>query len=91
MFENCKSLESAPILRVYSLTGYKYACFSKMFKGCSNLKYIKALFKSFEKNTLDSWLMGVSPNGTFVKNAEATWDNSEAGIPEGWTIEYATE
>ena len=49
------------------------------------------LFKSFEKNTLDSWLMGVSPNGTFVKNAEATWDNSEAGIPEGWTIEYATE
>lgn len=34
---------------------------------------------------------GVSPTGTFIKNASATWNNSKAGIPDGWTVEYATE
>ena len=88
MFENCKSLESAPILLSYSLSP---ACFQKMFKGCSNLKYVKALFRVFGYISLDDWLAGVSPTGTFVKNASATWNNSEAGIPDGWTVEYATE
>ena len=88
MFENCKSLESAPILLSYSL---KNACFQKMFKGCSNLNYVKALFRTFGYNSLDYWLAGVSPTGTFVKDASATWNNSEAGIPDGWTVEYATE
>ena len=88
MFENCKSLESAPILLSYSLEN---ACFQKMFKGCSNLNYVKALFRTFGYNSLDNWLSGVSPTGTFVKNASATWNNSEAGIPDGWTVEYATE
>lgn len=31
-----------------------------------------------------------SSTGTFVKNADATWDvTGTSGIPEGWTVETA--
>ena len=38
---------------------------------------------------LDYWLGDVSSTGTFIKNAAATWDNTAAGIPSGWTVQTA--
>jgi hypothetical protein len=32
------------------------------------------------------WVSGVSPTGTFVKNAAATWDVTGVS-PKGWTVE----
>ena len=60
-----------------------------MFNGCTKLNYVKAMFindldlSRFIKN----WLSNVSPTGTFVKNANATWTNTDAGIPTGWTVQ----
>lgn len=39
---------------------------------------------------LESWLIIVSPTGTFVKNSAATWTNEQAGIPTGWTVQSAS-
>ena len=60
-----------------------------MFKGCSKLNYVKAMFITDQSlNTyLNHWLDGVSSTGTFVKNAAATWTNKQAGIPTGWTVQ----
>jgi hypothetical protein len=34
------------------------------------------------------WVSGVSSTGTFVKNADATWDVTfNFGVPSGWTIQ----
>lgn len=60
-----------------------------MFNGCSRLNYIKMLAINIKSNSLTNWVSGVSPTGTFVKNAGATWDVAGTnGVPEGWTIEY---
>ena len=92
MFYGCTSLVNAPALPATSLTG-KGFCYQSMFYGCTKLNYIKAMFTttpsdSFTKN----WVYGVSSIGTFVKNSAATWDVTGVnGIPEGWTVETATE
>lgn len=61
-----------------------------MFKGCSKLNYIKALFLNKPSDYYTpGWVEGVAENGTFVKNPNATWDvRGINGIPEGWTVEY---
>ena len=33
-----------------------------------------------------NWLDSVSETGTFVKNIEATWPDSNGVIPEGWRV-----
>ena len=39
----------------------------------------------------NSWVRGVASSGTFVKNVAATWNVTGVhGIPEGWTVETAT-
>ena len=40
-------------------------------------------------NCLNGWVSGVSETGTFVKNGTATWTNTDAGIPTGWTVQTA--
>ena len=89
MFNGCTSLTTTPELPATTLTDN---CYSYMFKGCSNLNYIKAMFTTTPNNLYtNSWLSGVASTGTFVKNANATWDVSgDYGIPEGWTVETAT-
>lgn len=89
MFSGCTSLTEGPVLYAKDLCSEAY---KKMFYGCSNLRYLKALFINNDtQDALMGWLAGVSPSGTFVKNSAATWDNYDAGIPDGWTVEYATE
>ena len=88
MFYNCTSLTTAPELLATTLTS---DCYDYMFNGCSKLNYIKALFTTKPSITYTfNWVNGVASNGTFVKNANATWDvTGNNGIPNGWTVETA--
>ncbi len=89
MFANCTSLTTAPELPATTLANY---CYQYMFNGCTNLNYIKAMFTTTPSNSYtNQWVSGVAANGTFVKNAAATWDVTGVnGIPSGWTVETAT-
>lgn len=93
-YEGCISLTKAPTIPklksgIYTSNGLK-----GMFKGCSNLSYIKALFtQSFSSgsgnsyNNTDNWVEGVSPTGTFIANAKRTdFTRGPHGIPEGWDL-----
>ena len=89
MFCYCTSLVQAPELPATELI---YGCYNYMFDGCTKLNYVKAMFTTDPTSGtyLDSWLSNVSPTGTFVKNAAATWTNEQAGIPTGWTVQTAS-
>ena len=86
MFGNCSSLVQASELPATTL---QFNCYSNMFRGCSELNYVKAMFITNQRlgTYLQQWLKNVSPIGTFVKNKDATWGNTDAGIPSGWTVE----
>lgn len=89
MFQDCTSLTTAPVLPATKLVS---GCYDRMFSGCTNLNYVKAMFTTTPSTNYTSyWLSGVSPTGTFVKNASATWNlTGSSGIPDGWTIETIT-
>ena len=86
MFNSCSSLVQAPELLATTL---QFNCYSNMFRGCSELNYVKAMFITNQRldTYLQQWLKNVSPTGTFVKNKDATWSNTDAGIPTGWTVQ----
>lgn len=86
MFYGCSSLIQAPELPATTL---QFNCYSNMFRGCSELNYVKAMFITNQRldTYLQQWLKNVSPTGTFVKNKDATWSNTDAGIPTGWTVQ----
>ena len=86
MFVNSTALEIAPDLPATTLVNQ---CYNKMFQNCSSLRYVKALFTTTPSNTYTSaWLSGVAANGTFVKNATATWTTTGTNaVPTGWTVE----
>ena len=81
MFYGCSSLEKAPDLQWKTTR-----TISSMFQNCSSLNYVRCLGPSdrFQANgSLNNWMGGVSPTGTFVKNADVDWSNR---VPDGWTI-----
>lgn len=86
MFQSCTSLVNAPELPATTL---ERDCYSSMFYNCKNLNYVKAMFTTDTtlSSYLSMWLDDVSQTGTFVKSANATWTNEDAGIPSGWTVE----
>jgi hypothetical protein len=85
MFQDCTNLTIAPELPAITLVE---SCYENMFNGCTSLNYIKAMFTTTPSNTYtSSWVSGVAPTGTFVKNPEATWNVTGVnGVPTGWTI-----
>ena len=89
MFMNCTSLVRAPELPATTLT---MNCYYELFRGCSSLNYVKALFTTTPgtNGSTSYWLNGVAATGTFVRNSEATWQNSITPgvdtVPSGWTI-----
>lgn len=83
MFRNCTSLEKAPDLLTETLTP---SCYQEMFSGCSNLKYIKCMAKTFGSYSTRNWLQDASSTGTFVKKAGVSWSRNVSGIPSGWTV-----
>ena len=82
MFQNCSSLTTAPdLLAINSVQG----CYIQMFQGCSSLNYIKCMLTDIGNYTVDNWVMGVAPTGTFISNPENTdWTIGISGIPTGW-------
>ena len=92
MFSGCTSLTTAPVLPATTLAT---SCYYSMFSGCTSLTYIKAMFKGLSTSALAptaNWVKGVAAEGTYVKNAEATYTSTgDSAIPEGWTVETATE
>ena len=92
LFNGCTSLMSAPELPSVNLSSQ---CYYRIFKGCTNLNYIKANFitdpsDNNNKYTYE-WLYGVALIGTFVANPEATWTDTvtrgTSTVPENWTIQ----
>lgn len=93
MFFGCSKLTTAPILPAINLGSN---CYDTMFSGCSSLNYIKAMFTTIPSTSYTRyWVENVSQTGTFVMNAAAEWDPEDYrgvnGIPEGWTVETASE
>ena len=85
MFNGCSSLTTAPELPATTLAP---RCYYGMFGYCKKLNYVKAMFTDISAEyCLASWLENVSTSGTFVKNASATWANTDAEIPTGWTVQ----
>ena len=105
MFYQCTSLVEAPELPATQLVS---GCYSSMFSGCTSLNKVTALFTTkpigyyddeegmYYFSYTNGWLYGVAQNGTFVKNASATWDDDEGmmsynnggdSIPVNWTVE----
>jgi hypothetical protein len=85
MFSGCNSLTAAPSLPATTLAE---GCYRDMFSGCSSLNYIKMLAINIKSYSLTNWVSGVSPTGTFVKNAGATWETrGVSGIPYEWVVE----
>lgn len=88
MFKDCTSLTTAPELPATTLVS---SCYNHMFYGCTKLNYVKAMFLNASNDYYNGfWLNNVSPTGTFVKNSAATWTNTQAGIPTGWTVQTAS-
>ena len=84
MFEDCKSLTTAPELPATKLAE---GCYQNMFKGCTSLNYIKCLATDISaSNCTSNWVSGVASTGTFVKNPNTAWKRGTSGIPTGWTV-----
>lgn len=82
LFSNCTSLIKSPSVP-------KACNYAQMFKGCSNLSYIKCLSDYIPTGSYGStsnWVQGVAATGTFVKAAGVEWPSGNNGIPNGWTI-----
>jgi len=97
MFYGCTSLTTAPELPATTLADN---CYNGMFYGCSNLNYVKAMFTTTqlvdpeggEYIYTNGWVSGVASTGTFVKNSAAQWNVTGAnGVPDGWTVQTASE
>jgi hypothetical protein len=89
MFYGCTSLTTAPVLPATTLAS---SCYNGMFRGCTSLNYIKAMFTTEPStNYTENWVNGVSATGTFVKNSTASWTTTGVnGIPTGWTVQTAS-
>ena len=85
MFEGCTSLEKSPVLRPLTLASN---CYTQMFDGCTNLKYIYALFTTTPSSSYTNyWVRNVSSAGQYYKNPSATYTTRGiSGIPNHWTV-----
>ena len=90
MFIESNLLVNAPELPATNLT---YDCYYSMFEGCSSLNYIKCLATDISaSNCTLGWVNGVAASGTFVKASDmAGWTTGISGIPNGWTVETASQ
>ena len=81
MFSYCENLVLAPVL---SAKVVPYFCYTRLFYGCTNLRYIRLLATEIEETSLYDWLIDAPSIGTLVKDADATWESPY--IPEEWTV-----
>lgn len=90
MFYGCTSLTKAPELPATTLVGW---CYYEMFYGCTSLSSITCLATDISETACtDNWVNGVASSGTFTKAASmSNWTTGVNGIPNGWTVETASE
>ena len=88
MFQNCKSLVSAPELPAVNLGGY---CYRYMLQGCTNLKTIRCKAKVKAQGATELWLDAVATSGTFYGHSEYGWSSGKSGIPSGWEFVELTD
>ena len=87
MFSNCQHLIQAPELPSLTLVT---DCYAGMFYRCEKVDYVKMMAVNIpNKSFLSLWLDGTAKQGTFIKNASATWAEKDI-IPSGWTVKTAT-
>ena len=88
MFSNCFMYGDAKKAPELPATTLAKNCYNYMLSGCSKLNYVKAMFTDISaEGCLNGWLSGVSSTGTFIKSKDATWSNTDAKIPSGWTVQ----
>lgn len=81
MFSYCENLTIAPILSASAVPDF---CYTRMFYGCTSLRYIRLLATDITATSLYDWLIDASPTGTLVIDKDTTlgsYDN-----PYGWTV-----
>ena len=85
MFNECTSLEKAPILPAATLGIFDYY---QMFSGCSSLNEITCLATDISESTCTTdWVSGVADSGTFYKSPSMNdWTRSTSGIPVTWNV-----
>ena len=89
MFKGCSNLEVAPVLPALDLEGF--GPYAEMFRDCSKLNYVKALFTNFTSAfAVSQWLAGTASSGTFVRT-DAEWSDwvtrfVEDNLPGGWRM-----
>lgn len=87
MFADCGNLITGPELPATTLTDY---CYYEMFYDCRDLNYIKCLaVDKSANNCTTNWVGDIYTYGTFIKNANASWERGYDGVPEDWTIQDA--
>ena len=91
MFQECTSLTKAPDLLVEEVSEDLKNAYSRMFAGCTSLRYIKCMLNNQDDNftTLENitrdWVLDVPINvGKFIKKKNSKWPFGESGHPEGW-------
>lgn len=86
MYANCTGLASVEVPE-FMYMGNDHL--KSAFYGCTNLRYVKVGFHSFNSATTD-WLDGVSSTGTFIcpSDLEIT-SRSVSTVPAGWKITRA--
>lgn len=92
MFRNCSRMLTAPDIPNVNW-GTATNPMNGMFRGCSSLSKIKAMFTELpsDRTVINGWLNGVDTSGIFIKNINATWNvTGDSGVPSGWTIQYAS-
>ena len=90
-YKNCHIKNHASKKLILPATKLTRDCYCEMFKGCTNLNYVKCLATEISSAyCTDEWLEDVSTSGTFVKAKNMTsWESGVSGIPSGWTIKDA--
>lgn len=96
MFNGCINITSSPDILAKKFDNLWDGCATNMFNGCSSLSRIKCLvtedvFVEYGATGTFGWTEGVAEHGVFIKHPNATfWTEGAGGIPEGWTVETAT-
>ena len=94
MFSGCTKITQSPNIMATDISSdsFKY-----MFNGCTNLKVIRMMSKTWTSGAFTDWVDGVAAEGTIYVNAAntdllgtnppTTAQRGTSAIPTGWNIE----
>lgn len=87
-FEGCVSLVNGPTFYFPSglYVSSDKAKFKRTFYGCSSLSRLGNMIDRNQYQTINDWVVGVSPTGTFIKKRNVSYETGDDGIPTGWNV-----